>query len=181
MSCIFSIFAWLLVPLAFVPATLPIQGAGGVHDDGKFCSADAIQSANVVIDQIRLGSGRTVLVETIPEIPPELNDQLKQKGKSRFWEEWTAARATERRISGVYVLICRSPSHLQVAVGNVTQQTLFPLADRDELVRMLLRQFGQKQFDQGLLDAVQYVQERMKAHDSLHPGTGPVAALGDSL
>lgn len=181
MSRIFSIFAFLLAPLAFVPATLPTQAAGGVHDDGRFFSADAIHSANLVIDQIRLTSGRAVLVETLPEIPPELNDQLKQKGKSRFWVEWTAERATKRGINGVYVLICKSPRHLQVAVGNVTQQKLFPPADRDELVRRLLVQFRQNQFDQGLLDGVRYVEERMQAHDSPHSGADPVAALGDSL
>jgi uncharacterized membrane protein YgcG len=178
MHWVLSIFAWLLAPLAMLPALPPVSG-GGVRDQGKFFSLDAITSADRVIDQVRDDEQRDVLIETVPDVPQELRDQLADRGKAKFFADWAESRARERGISGVYILICKDPAHLQVAVGNVTRQKLFTTADRDELAQIMLRKFRQKQFDQGLLDAVNFIQRQMKAHGPAPDGSidasGPMA------
>lgn len=154
----------ILSLLLLLPSLPPAGGSAGVRDEGKFFSTDAIQAAERTIRQIQADEHRDVLIETVPDIPQDLREQFQEKGKAKFFEDWADSRAKERGISGVYILICRNPSHLQAAVGNVTEQKLFTITDRDELVRVLLKQFRQKQFDQGLLDAVDFIQRRMKAH-----------------
>lgn len=157
--------------LLLLPSLPPIGGSEAVRDDAKFFSADAIQSAQHIIEQIKSDEHRDVLIETVPDIPEDLRDQFQQKGKTKFFQDWANLRAKERRISGVYVLICKSPSHLQVAVGNVTEQKLFTVADRDELAHVLLQQFRQHHFDDGLLDGVKFIQQRMKSNsDEDAPG-----------
>jgi uncharacterized membrane protein YgcG len=175
-----SIFAWLLAPLALLPVLPRFGGYDGVRDDASFFSPAAVRDASAVIDRIRDDHKRDVLVETIPEVPQDLRDDLQQKGKAKFFADWAAARAKEHGISGVYILICKNPSHLQVAVGNVTQQELFTVADRDELARKLLARFRTKQFDQGLLDGVQFIQRQMDAH-APPVGEPPSAATAPTI
>lgn len=167
----------ILSLLLLIPSLPPVGRHDGVQDDGKFFSADAIQSAERIIGQIQSDEHRDVLIETVAEIPQDLRDQFEQKGKTKFFQDWANARAKERGISGVYILICKNPSHLQAAVGNITQQKLFTIADRDELVRVLLRRFRQHQFDDGLLDAVKFIQQRMNSNsnDGTASGSGPVS------
>ena len=64
-------------------------------------------------------------------------------------------------MNGVHVLITRHPGRVQIAVGNVTQQQAFTLADRDELITLMIEPFRAGRFDEALLDGVQFVQRRI--------------------
>lgn len=170
----------LLAPLFLLPAEAPTAPAPyGVRDEVHFFSADAAAQATQVIDQINQAHRRDLLVETFPEIPQKIPQNMKQdlekEGKDKFFSTWAQTRALEQNVNGVYILVCKNPSRLQVAVGNVTERQLFTTADRDELAKKMLKSFREKQFDQGLLDGVRFVQQRMDAHDK-HPDNAKLSA-----
>lgn len=159
-----SVLTLLLLPLGLIPALPPFDGAGGVHDDAKFFSSDAVAQSEKTIRGIWEKEHRAVLIETISDLSPEQQDDLQKKGKIRFWEELTDGRAQASGISGVYILICKHPGHLEAAVGNQTAERLFTRADRDELVRRMLNQFRQKQFDAALVNGLDFIHQQMNAH-----------------
>jgi uncharacterized membrane protein YgcG len=156
------------------------RASNGVRDDAHFFSADAIDQAGKVVAQIKQKHQRDLLVETFASIPTDLQDKFETQGKQKFFEEWSQQRARQQGVQGVYVLICKDPSHLQVAVGNQTAQRLFTTADRDELARTLLQRFRDKKYDQGLLEAAQFVQQRLDAH-SKSPDEGRLSVMRNEL
>ena len=72
--------------------------------------------------------------------------------------------ARQGKVNGVYVLVCRDPAHLQVEVGNETQKKAFTLKDRDKLAQILLKQFREKKFDEGLAEAVKFFESTLKSN-----------------
>ncbi|HSU65646.1 MAG TPA: TPM domain-containing protein [Tepidisphaeraceae bacterium] len=138
--------------------------SNGIRDEAKFFSADAIDQAQQIIRQIDHQHQHDVLVETVPQVPNDQKDEFSRLGKEKFFELWAEARATQQGVNGVYILVCRNPSRLQVAVGNITSKRLFTIDDRNVLAKLLIDRFRQKQFDQGLLDAVRFVQRKMAEH-----------------
>lgn len=160
------VFSWLLAPLALLLLTASgaNAAANGIRDDAKFFSPDAVSKAEQVIHQIDQKHQRDVLIETLPSVPADQKQQLDQLGKDTFFKRWADSRAASQGVSGIYILITREPSHLEVAVGNRTQQRLFTRSDRDAVRDQLLTAFREKQFDQGLLQAVRTIQQRMDAN-----------------
>src|SRR5438552_19099298 len=80
------------------------------------------------------------------------------------------------------VLICRYPSTLRVFVGDQTIKKAFTTANRERLSQIFLSAFRTKDFDQGLLNAVEY--GRQAFDENLGPGgkpqTPPAPAAGSS-
>ena len=58
------------------------------------------------------------------------------------------------KVNGVYILICKSPPHIEVEVGNHTQEKGFTPAKRKELRSKLVADFKAKEYDKGLREAV---------------------------
>lgn len=161
----------LLLSAASAPAA-PL----GVRDEAHFFSADAIRQADQTIQQINQRHQEDLLIETLPSVPQDKQDQLQQLGKAKFFEQWANDRARQQGVNGVYVLITRDPTHLQAAVGNHTRQRVFTLQDRDELSKQLIAAFKIKQYDQGLISAVDFVSSRMDANGGSAPArTGSAA------
>lgn len=171
---------WLLAPLILLLSGIISHAASnGVRDDAHFFSANAIQQANQVIQQIDQRHQKDLLIETVPTITADKKDEYDPQNKNTFFQRWADERAQQQGVNGVYILICKDPSHLQVEPGNKTRMRLFTLADRDQLSHRLLADFRQKQFDQGLMDAVQFVQQRMDTNSaSSSTGSGSVPRGG---
>ena len=156
--------SWLLAPLmllALCTSRASAAASSGVHDEAHFFSDDTVQQAEQIIRQIDQKHRRDVLVETVPSVPSDLQDRLQQQGTRPFFQSWANQRAKQRGVSGIYILICRQPSHLEVAVGNATAQRLFTIADRDAVAKQLVSAFKERQYDQGLIAALQSIQQRM--------------------
>lgn len=155
-----------LFALFLLLATAPRAFAAsfGVRDDAHFFSQDAISRADSVIKQIEQKHHKDVLIETLPGIPQDQQAALQQEGKTAFFEKWADQRAHDNAVDGVYVLITRNPGHVQAWDGNKTSQRLFTDSERNHLAQqILIPAFRDKQFDQGLTDGVQYIQQRMDA------------------
>ena len=83
-------------------------------------------------------------------------------------------RARAAHVNGIYVLICKKPPYIEPAVGNKTHE-LFSDDDRDHLGKILIDRFHAKQYDDGLLEAVRYVQSTLNRNDSSREAVPPPA------
>jgi uncharacterized membrane protein YgcG len=165
MKTSFSRASLWIAPLIFLCAAFPARAASlGVKDQAHYFSADAIGQAEQIIQQINARHHRDVLIETLPDVPQDMQAQLQSQGKIEFFKQWADQRAEQQGVAGVYVLVCRNPSHLQAAVGNKTAERLFTDADRDQLGRDMVAAFKEKHFDQGLVDGVKFIGRQMDAH-----------------
>jgi hypothetical protein len=132
-----------------------------VKDDGGFFKAEAIAKANKGIKEIKNLYKKDLVIESYKGIPADRKDLFEKVGKTRFFDEWARDRARHLEVQGIYILISREPAHLQVEVGNETQKKAFTLRDRERLVALLVENFKQRKFDEGLLEAVEMVRKTL--------------------
>lgn len=173
-----------LLPTALVSGLLLAVGTAAaalvaeIKDDGGFFSPAAIAKANEVIKEIHRDFKKDLLIETFKTVPADRAEEVKKMDKAelnKFFQAWALQRARAAQVNGVYILISKEPPHLQVEVGNETQQKAFTLANRDELARRVIAKFKQaaevkddeakrKFYDEGLLEGVNYVYSTMKSN-----------------
>jgi uncharacterized membrane protein YgcG len=156
----------LMLPLVLIVTLSAVRAAAQVRDDAGFFSPAVVEKANAQIKEMRQQYGKDLLIETIPSVSDDLKDQLAAQGKERFFSSYAAQRAKAAGIDGIYVLITKDPSYLKVAVGNETARKAFTTANRDELASSMLSAFKQKQYDQGLEKAVDFVRRTLSANSA---------------
>ena len=162
--------AALTVLAGWLAAAAPVSAmavAPVIKDEGKFFSEGAVDNANNKIREIHHDFGKDLLIETFASVPADLAkdvDLQDKEARSKFFEKWARERAREADANGISILICKSPAHIQVEVGNHTREKDFTLKDRDELAKILIEKFREKKYDEGLLEAVDFVAKRLKAN-----------------
>ncbi|HEV8293246.1 MAG TPA: TPM domain-containing protein, partial [Tepidisphaeraceae bacterium] len=135
-----------------------------VKDETGLFSSSAIKQADQATRQIKQKYGKEMLVEVFAEIPAELRGQYSPDRKDQFFADWIKRRFQDLKIDGIYVLICRTPSHIQVDAGGKTRERAFTSQNIDQLTNILATRFRNKEFDQGLLDAINYVDRTLAAN-----------------
>lgn len=176
----FGLGMFLVWSLATPPAS-----ASGVIDRAAFFSESAVAAANARLDQLRQQTGRELRIETFPEIPP--SRQAEWAGRSQaerreFFQKWVREAAAESRSEGLFVLVCRQPSHLEVGMSSALKNAGFTSEQRQEVVKTLLTTFKSKQYDAGLEQAVTLVEAAFADLKRPDPGasearTGPTPAI----
>jgi uncharacterized protein len=151
---------WLLAAGA-APAAIP-----EVRDEAEFFKPDTVRQANRIIKEIHDRHKKELLVETFDKPPADVAATLEKAGKdtaerNSLFERWARERAREKKINGIYVLITRTPPHLQVEVGNETAEKAFTVENRNRLAEIMLREFKEKRYDEGLVKGVEYVRDTM--------------------
>jgi hypothetical protein len=152
-----ALFAWLVL------AGPAVAIAPEIKDDGKFFSADAIKKANEEIRDIERKYERDLLIETFPTVPDNQADKVKamsREDRENFFRKWAEKRAQDVVVNGVYILVCRDPAHVQVAVTDRVR-LLFDTEVVKRLVQMLIAKFREKRFDDGLAEAVKFVRAKL--------------------
>jgi uncharacterized protein len=144
-----------------------------VNDEAKFFSDEAIDNANRVISQIDRQYHRGLLIETVAAVPQDLQAQLDESGKEKFFEKWAAERVEKAELKGIYVLICKNPSHIQVAIDKATRQKAFTHDDRSQMLRKVLPLMKEKKYDDALSTMVDFVRSTLNSRAALLR-TGPV-------
>src|SRR5205823_3586609 len=127
-----------------------------------FFSADAVHRADAQIKNRNQAPKRNLIVETFETVPPDQVthvERLTSEARARFFADWLQERARASGVDGVHILICRHPSHVQIGIGPETLKHGFSPTDRDQLRNLLVARFRDKQYDQGLLDALALVQD----------------------
>ncbi len=156
-----ALFGWLMLARPAVALTPEVK------DSASLFKPETARQANALIAEIKQRYKKDLLIETFAQVPEGKDgNAVSADGKASppFFRDWAAQRAREAGVNGIYVLVCKEPSFLQIAVGNDTRQKAFPDADRQALSKLLLDRFKQKEFDGGLLEAVRLVQSTLKTN-----------------
>jgi uncharacterized protein len=148
---------------------------GGLRDNGAFFSEPAKAEASRNIGEIGKRFKKDLVIETFQGIPEDFKSGVDLRNRAsvnRFFEQWTVRQARQQGVNGIYILLSKEPAHLQVVVGNETQNKAFTLQDRDALVATMLARLRNKQNDEALLAGVNFVAATMKSHAVARSG-GP--------
>ncbi|HEV8060576.1 MAG TPA: TPM domain-containing protein, partial [Gemmataceae bacterium] len=151
-----------------------------VRDKAELFKPETVSKADQIISQIEAKHKKEVIVETFASVPPGKEDEAKSKDdtvRNTFFQEWAVDRAQALNVNGIYILITKSPGHVQVEVGKNTAIRDFTRTERDHLRGLLVKAFGEKHFDAGLLEGVQYVQQTM---DAQMPAAGVRRGVGQT-
>lgn len=158
-------YIWIACLLALTWSTGAAQVArADVRDGAGFFKAETISQANNMILQMEKKYHRDLLVDTIASVPKDKETEATSKDeavKNRFFADWAAERAGPIGDKRIYLLITRSPLHFQVQVGNQTLNTAFTKTDIRNLRSLLADEFNKKNFDEGLIECVEYVQQTL--------------------
>ena len=145
-------------------AVLAGESDAEIADDAGFFSAEARSEAADIILSIQSLYEQDVRIETYPEVPQHLRDDLAREGKEKFYDDWLNRRARTLGVRGVFILITRTPGRVQVGVDKSTERRGFGAADRDAVRDALVTAFRAKRYDQGLLDGLRFVRRRLDEH-----------------
>ncbi len=152
-----------------VAAWLAFLGRAGavapeVRDEGKFFSPEAIKKANEIIHAIALKYNRDVLVETLPA-PPADAEKVKamdRKDRVAYFHKLAEDRIKARAVHGVYLLVCKDPPHFRFEVTEDARGVINMEANM-KLDKILLDDFRNKKYDDGLLAALKFLSEKFAA------------------
>lgn len=150
--------AMLLFPAGLIGAAMLVSE---IRDEAGFFKPETIEQANKLIKEIKDRHKKDLVIETYKAVPDKRKDEYAKLGKDRFFEEWARERARALEADGIYLLICKEPAHLQAEVDMQTRKKTFTLQDREKIVRGLLERLRKKEFDDGLLEAVKFVDQTM--------------------
>jgi len=146
----------LLVFLGRAPAVAP-----EIRDEGKFFSEDAVKKANEIIREISKKYGKDLLIETFATVPAADAEKVKtmtNDEKKVYFRKWAIQRAEHAVVHGLYILVCKQPTKLEVLISKKTRATFDDKAYK-KLMELLLTEFREKRFDKGLLAGVNFVKE----------------------
>ncbi|HZT78893.1 MAG TPA: TPM domain-containing protein [Gemmataceae bacterium] len=150
--------SFLLVLSGPAPAVAP-----EVRDEAKFFSPDAIKRANEQIRDLSRRQNTDLLVETFPAPPGDQAEKVKamsREERAKFFAKWAEERAEARVVRGVCILVCKEPPHVEYYITPPARGR-FSDADKAKLRNLLVTEFREKRYDDGLLAAVKFVREKL--------------------
>jgi uncharacterized protein len=158
--------------------------SGTIRDPAGFFSEPAKAEASRHIAELGRRFHKDIVVETFREIPEAMRQGVNLQDKlavNRLFEQWTVQQARQHKVNGIYVLLTKEPSHLQIVVGNDTQLRAFTLKDREALVSLMLGRLRAHQPDAALLEGVNFVGTTMAAHATVRgqPQPATPASAGE--
>ncbi len=141
-----------------------------VNDQAGFFSKTAIDQATAKLQEIRSRYKVEVVVETFPSVPQDMRtrfDMAKTEAeKNRFFQRWAEIRASDEGVKGVYVLICKSPGHLQIEPDESVRRKAFTLQQSNALAASVLPVLREKHFDAALDKIVSTISASVIASES---------------
>ena len=156
----------LLVAAFLVAVASGISGAGAqVHDNAGLFSPEAVADANRLMSELRDKHRHEFLVETYKSVPADLQSKLEQRGKEKFFGDWAEHVRSTNNVSGVVMLICMDPKHVETVVGNETRKSLFTMPDRQEMQTQVVSALKEKEYDKALTDSAKFVTAKFECHD----------------
>lgn len=154
-----------------------IDGRLIVEDGAGFFSPEAIRKAKGALAEVHDIYRREMLVMTLRELPEakakEFAKLADASAKDRFFHDLANDEAKASQARGVFVLICRNPSHLTLLLDREVRDKGFAGADELRVRDLLIEKFraGSKlekeadkraEFDKGLINAAEYVRDAYK-------------------
>jgi hypothetical protein len=164
-----SLLAWITL-VAAVGTSAGDLRAGTIRDDGSFFSPDTEQRVQQTLDRIQQRHGKNVFIETYDAPPASVPTGGGEAARDQAFNRWMISRGKELG-ADVLVLITKNPSHLQVGSSDAMKNSgAFTaddyLATRDQMLPL----FKQRNFDEGIIRAVDSIERRLAQN------TGPERA-----
>lgn len=176
---------------ALVAIGLGISGsvsfAQEIRDGANFFSPETRAAVGKDLAELEARYQVGFTVETVAAPDAELARKLEGLAKDQKNAEFTKAaraRAQQSKAHGVFVIVWKNPSHLNVEFSRKLVQRGFTQADQGAVRDALLAGFRDKQFDKGLQDAVLAVRTAAERHargtaSVPAPAIAPAAPLAD--
>lgn len=151
--------------LTLAASAMAFAGTPGVRDSSHlFFSAAAIQQADAQAREIQQLYHKDVLVEVFAEPPAGRRSEVEkmtESDRNHFYDQWAESRMKATDIRDVYVIVSKTPARVQVRVGPETVKTLFTVDDRKKLSSLFVDSFRDKKFDDGLLQGMKFIRDRL--------------------
>lgn len=164
-----------LLLLASAGALAPSARAGTLRDDADFFSPQAETRVKETLDRIQRRHGKNVLIETYPSPPASVPTGGSEQARNRAFSEWMNRRGKETR-ADVLVLVTKNPSHAQVGSSSAMRSSgAFTADDHRATSALMLPYFKQKNFDEGIVQAVQFIDQRLGRNTGPERNAGPAA------
>jgi len=151
-------FGWL----TFVHQALAVYPPP-VKDEGKFFGAEALKKANAKIRDIYKKYKKDVVIETIDALSVDDQKKAKEEGNKKFFPKYALKRIDDLGVNGIYIIISKEPRWAQFEMDPMTRKGVFPNAERDKAYTKLIERFKEKEFDEGLADALDAIDASLKA------------------
>jgi uncharacterized membrane protein YgcG len=133
-----------------------------IADGAKFFKEETLAKANQKIRSIYEKYRVDVVVETFAAVPPEIEKKYKEAESKELFVQWARERAEKLGVHGVYILVCRKPAHLHFHIDPETRKKAITFKDRDRIAGRMLEQFREREFDEGLLAALDQIAATLK-------------------
>jgi uncharacterized membrane protein YgcG len=158
--CRLAAIPGLLAAVALASAIAP-----EVHDKAHFFKDETIHKLDGIAREIARQYDRDVVIETVPSVPVDQLARVKAmsvEDRTKFFNNWCADRAEATVTHGVYILVCKDPSHLAVEFTD-RAKSAFDQENREKLIGPLLKAFRDKKFDEGIIAAMEFAKGRFAA------------------
>ena len=155
--------------------------AGVLRDGADFFSTNAESQVKQTLDRIQQRHGKNVVVETQTSPPPSVPTGGSEAARNQAYRDWLDRRGTEQG-ADVIILVTRNPSHVEVGSSKAMRDSgAFTANDHRATSDLILPRFRQKNFDEGILQAVQFIDRRLGQNTGPErnpAGTGAAAGSG---
>lgn len=176
--CRFIPFAVSLVLLACAGALAPSARAGTLRDDADFFSQQTETRVKDSLDRIQQRHGKNVVIETYPSPPASVPTGGGEQARNQAFSEWMNRRGREIG-ADVMILITKNPSHAQVGSSQAMRNSgAFTADDHRATSALMLPYFRQKNFDEGIVQAVQFIDQRLGRNTGPERTAGAAAGAG---
>jgi hypothetical protein len=135
----------------------------GIKDDAKFFDAKAVEKALDKVYALAYQYKIDLFIDTVAEVPADKKANVKvmtARERGQFFSTWAQQRARAAKVNGLYLLICRQPGNIQVAVAAKFRK-VFDDRARNRLRDLLVKEFKARKFDTGLEDGVALVENQL--------------------
>ena len=174
-------YALSTVPVALFVVSLldaPAALAGALRDDGNFFSPQAEQRVTQMLDRIQSRHGKNVVVETYQAPPSQIPTGGDERTRNAAYDQWIQRRGRETS-ADVLILVTRNPSHVQVGSSQAMQNSgAFTADDHRQTSGLILPMFRQRQFDDGIVQAVELIDRRLSQNTGPERNSGAAGAGG---
>lgn len=128
-------------------------------DEAKFFSEDAWKKVQPDADKLFKDKHIDLLIETAPTPPGSDADKvkaMKPEEREKFFRQYALQRVKAEKLSGIYIIICKSPGFVYVEITKSTD-SFFPEGFGAKLKNTLLAAFKMEKFDAGLTEALDMI------------------------
>jgi hypothetical protein len=124
-----------------------ISGELIVVDKADFFSNDAIKQAKADFALLQSANERRVVIHTINALPDDAKaDFAKRSGvkeKRDFWRQFAIEQAKTDKNADVFILICRSPGHVQVIADETMRKGGFVDKEEEDIAKIFIDKFNE--------------------------------------